>query len=90
MKDLDASKDVSPLESQRMWEHEAEQNVLSRLQRAGFLATPGPVDDVLNTVVNNLIVSANLNIQAKCRVLLTTPIESFSIGPPPSPSSAVA
>jgi hypothetical protein len=31
-------------------------------------------------VVNNLIVSANLNVQAQCRVLLTTPIESFSIG----------
>jgi len=29
-------------------------------------------------VVNNLIVSANLGIEAHCRVLLTTPIETFS------------
>jgi len=35
---------------------------------------------VLNTVVNNLIVSANLNVEARCRVMLTTPIETFSIG----------
>jgi len=38
------------------------------------------VDEVLNTVVNNLIVSANLGIEAHCRVLLTTPIETFSLG----------
>jgi hypothetical protein len=38
------------------------------------------VDDVLNTVVNNLIVSANLNVEAHCRVLLTTPVETFSVG----------
>ena len=31
-------------------------------------------------MVNNLIVSANLNVDAHCRVLLTTPIETFSIG----------
>ena len=29
---------------------------------------------------NNLIVSANLNVEAHCRVMLTTPIETFSIG----------
>jgi hypothetical protein len=31
-------------------------------------------------VVNNLIVSAHLNVTAHCRVLLTTPIETFSMG----------
>jgi hypothetical protein len=45
-----------------------------------LLAPPGPVDEVLNTVVNNLIVSAKLNVDARCRVLLTTPLETFSIG----------
>ncbi len=78
--DQAASKDVSPLESQRSWEHQAEENVLARLQKGGLLAPPGPVDEVLNTVINNLIVSAHLNIEAHCRVLLTTPIETFSIG----------
>jgi hypothetical protein len=38
------------------------------------------VDEVLNTVVNNLIVSAGLNVDAQCRVLLTTPIETFAVG----------
>ncbi|MBZ5632732.1 MAG: M48 family metalloprotease [Acidobacteriia bacterium] len=74
------SKDLSPLESQRVWERQAEENVVARLEKSGLLAPSGPVDDVLNTVVNNLIVSANLNVEARCRVLLTTPLETFSIG----------
>ncbi|HEX5430631.1 MAG TPA: hypothetical protein VFW83_01590 [Bryobacteraceae bacterium] len=72
--------DTSPLESQRAWERQAEDNVVARLEKAGFLAPPGPVDDVLNTVLNNLIVSAKLNVEAHCRVLLTTPLETFSVG----------
>jgi hypothetical protein len=80
VKDQAPSKDVSPLESQRSWERQAEENLLARLEKGGFLAPAGPVDVVLNTVVNNLIVSGSLNIEAHCRVLLTTPIETFSIG----------
>jgi hypothetical protein len=80
VKDQAASNDVSPLESQRSWERQAEENIAARLEKGGLLAPPGPVDEVLNTVVNNLIVSAGLNVEAKCRVLLTTPIETFSIG----------
>ena len=80
VRDQAASRDVSPLESQRAWERQAEENVLARLEKGGLLAPPGPVDGVLNTVVNNLIVSAQLNIEARCRVLLTTPLETFSIG----------
>ena len=80
VKDQASSRDVSPLESQRAWEKQAEDNVLSRLEKSGLLAPPGPVDDVLNTVVDNLIISGKLNADARCRVLLTTPIETFSIG----------
>jgi len=80
VKDDAAPKDISPLESQRDWEHQAEENLMERLEKAGLIAPSGPVDEVLNTVVNNLIVSANLNVEARCRVLLTTPIETFSIG----------
>jgi hypothetical protein len=80
VKDQSASKDMSPLESQRSWEKQAEENLMARLEKGGLLAPPGPVDEVLNTVVNNLIVSNNLNVDAHCRVLLTTPIETFSIG----------
>ena len=80
VKDHTAPKDLSPLESQRIWERQAEDNVVARLEKSGLLAPPGPVDDLLNTVVNNLIVSANLNVEAHCRVLLTTPLETFSVG----------
>jgi len=80
VKDQTASRDLSPLESQRSWERQAEDNVVARLEKSGLVAPPGPVDDLLNTIVNNLIVSANLNIEAHCRVLLTTPLETFSIG----------
>jgi len=80
VKDDATPKDISPLESQRSWERQAEENLLERLEKGGLIAPAGPVDEVLNTVVNNLIVSANLNVDARCRVLLTTPIETFSIG----------
>ena len=80
IKDDSAAQDSSPLENQRSWERQAEDNIVSRLQKGGLLAPSGAVDDVLNTVVNNLIASAGLNVDARCRVLLTTPIETFSIG----------
>ena len=38
------------------------------------------MDKVLNTVVNNLVVTNNLNVEVQCRVLLTTPLETFTIG----------
>lgn len=78
--DRSPAVEISPLESQRLWEHLAETNILERLQRSGLLAPAGPVDEVLNTVVNNLIVTNSLGVDAKCRVLLTTPLETFSVG----------
>src|ERR1039457_7340147 len=64
----------------RSWERQAEANIIERLEKSGLLSLPGAVDEVLNTVVNNLIASNNLGIEAKCRVLLTTPLETFSVG----------
>ena len=80
VEDHDAPKDLSPLESQRSWEHQAEENVVARLEKGALLAPSGPVDELLNKVVNDLIISAKLNVEARCRVLLTTPLETFSIG----------
>jgi hypothetical protein len=80
IKDRTQRHSLSPFESQRAWEHQAEENVLSRLEKGGLLAPPGPVDEVLDGVVQNLTVSANLNLEVHCRVLLTTPFETFSIG----------
>jgi hypothetical protein len=75
-------KDRSPIEAERDWQHQAEINVLDRLQRIGLLAPPSEVDKVLETVVNNLEVTNNLDIQPEvhCRVLLTGTLESFTIG----------
>jgi hypothetical protein len=78
--DSAAAPETSPLERQRLWERQAEKNILEKLEKSGLLAPPGPVDEVLNTVVNNLIVTNNLEVEAKCRVLLTTPLETFSVG----------
>jgi hypothetical protein len=60
----------------------AELVVLERLQSVGLLAPPGEVDKVLETVINNLEVTNNLDIQPEihCRVFLTGTFESFSIG----------
>ena len=65
-----------------MWERQAEDNAIERLQKIGLLAPPGDVDKVLQTVVNNLLVTNNIDLQAdvRCRVLLTSPLESFTIG----------
>jgi hypothetical protein len=76
------AQDASPLEAQRDWEHQAETNVIDRLQQIGLLAPEGEIDKVLQTVVNNVMVTNNLDIQpeVKCRVMMTTPLESYTIG----------
>jgi hypothetical protein len=74
------SKDVSPLESQRSWERQAEENILDRLEKSGMIAPKSSVDVVLDTVIGNLILTNNLNVEAHCRVLLTTPLETFTVG----------
>ena len=76
------TQDRSPIEAERAWNRQAEVNVIDRLQMAGLLAPPGEMDKVLETVVNNLEVTNNLDIQPEvhCRVLLTSTLESFSIG----------
>lgn len=75
------AEDPSPVEARRLWERQAENNVVQKLQRAGLAAPAGEVDKVLQTVVNNLIVTNNLPLDdVRCRVLLTSPLESFNAG----------
>ena len=78
----DDAKEAGPVEAQRMWERSAEDNALDHLQKVGLLAPSGDVDKILQTVVNNLIITNNLQIipDVRCRVLLTSPLESFTIG----------
>jgi len=75
-------QDRSPIEAEREWQHQAEINVIDRLQRTGLLAPSGEIDKVLETVVNNLEVTNNVDVEPEvhCRVLLTSTLESFSIG----------
>ena len=82
IQDQAPAQDRSPIEAQREWQHQAEINVVDRLQRTGLLAPPGEVDKVLETVVNNLEVTNNLDVQPEvhCRVMLTGTLEMFSIG----------
>lgn len=78
----DSSRDSGPVEAERMWERQAEDNALNRLQNIGLLAPVGEVDGILQTVVNNLIITNKLDVvpEVRCRVLLTSPLESFTIG----------
>jgi hypothetical protein len=77
-----AAADATPVVAERMWEKQAEENAIDRLQKIGLLAPSGEVDKILATVVNNLLVTNNIDLQGDihCRVLLTAPLESFTIG----------
>jgi hypothetical protein len=78
----EAAADATPVVAERMWEKQAEENVVDRLMKIGLLAPPGDLDKILCTVVNNLLVTNNIDLQGDihCRVLLTAPLESFTIG----------
>jgi len=78
----EAANDYSPIQAERSWGRQAEDNVTERLERQGLMAPRGEVDKVLETVVNNLEVTNNLDIQpdVRCRVLMTSTLESFTLG----------
>ena len=83
VKDVSANaQDLSPLEAQRAWQQQAEDNVIDRLQKAGLLAPPGDVDKVLQTVVNNIEITNNIDLPrpVRARVMVTSPLETFSVG----------
>jgi hypothetical protein len=78
----DVERQMSPWASQRRWERQAEDNILERLERAALLAPAGEVDRVLETIASNLVVTNHLQLEppVRCRILMTTPFESFTIG----------
>jgi hypothetical protein len=82
VKDQSAGDDYSPLSAERFWTHQAEDNILDSLERQGLLAPSGDVDKVLETVISNLEVTNDLDIQpeVRCRVLMTSTLESFAVG----------
>jgi hypothetical protein len=77
----EASQDLSPAYTLGQTTYTPEDNVVERLQVAGLMAPDGEVDRILQTVVNNLMVTNDLDLAGvRCRVLLTTPLESFVMG----------
>jgi hypothetical protein len=80
--DSPTAQDASPLQAEREWQQQAEDNVIERLTAAALLAPEGDVDRVLQTVVNNLEVTNNIDLPrpVRTRVLLTSPLETFSVG----------
>jgi peptidase M48-like protein len=80
--DTKTANDLSPIQAQRSWDRQAEDNVIDRFERIGLAAPRGEVDKVLDTVINNLEVTNNIDAdpEVRCRVLTTSTLESFTIG----------
>jgi hypothetical protein len=81
VKDESEREDRSPLEQQRGWRQLSEENVFEVLQRVGLVAPPGNVEKVLETIVNNLMVTNSFDsrIEMHCRILMTSDLEMFSM-----------
>jgi hypothetical protein len=80
--DTPTAQDATPLAAEREWQQQAEDNVVERLERAGLLAPEGDVDKILQTVVNNIEITNNIELPrpVRTRVLTTSPLETFSVG----------
>ena len=80
--DTKTANDLSPVQAQRSWDRQSEDNIIDRFERIGLIAPKGEVDKVLDTVINNLEVTNNIDLdpEVRCRVLLTSTLESFTIG----------
>jgi hypothetical protein len=80
--DTKTANDLSPIQAQRSWDRQAEDNVIDRLERIGLIAPKGEVDKVLDTVINNLEVTNNIDVEpdVRCRVMMTSTLESYTVG----------
>ena len=80
--DTKTANDLSPIQAQRSWDRQAEDNVIDRLERIGLISPRGEVDKILETVVNNLEVTNNIDVdpEVRCRVMMTSTLESYTVG----------
>jgi hypothetical protein len=80
--DTKTADDLTPIQAQRSWDRQAEDNLIDRLERIGLIAPRGEIDKVLETVINNLEVTNNIDVEpeVRCRVMTTTTLESFTVG----------
>ena len=80
--DAKTGNDLTPVQAERSWDRQAEDAVIDRFERIGLIAPKGEVDKILDTVVNNLEVTNNLDVEpdVRCRVMMTTTLESYTVG----------
>jgi hypothetical protein len=80
--EAEAANDFSPVQAERSWDRQAENNVVESMERLGLMSPYGDVDKVLEAVVNNLEVTNGLDMEpeVRCRVLMISTLESFAIG----------
>jgi hypothetical protein len=76
------AQDVSPLQAEREWVQQAEDNVVDRLFRAGLIDAPSEFDKTLADLANNILIYNGIQTSRplKVRTLLTEPLESLAIG----------
>jgi hypothetical protein len=74
--------DLSPLQAEREWVQQAEDNVVERLYTAGLIDAPSPFDQTLADLANNILAYNNIPTARPIRVrtLLTEPLESLAVG----------
>ena len=74
--------DVSPLQAQREWVQQAEDNVVQRLYEAGLIDAPSDFDQTLELLANNILAYNKIATDRplKVRTLLTEPLETLSVG----------
>ncbi len=74
--------DVSPLQAQREWVQQAEDNVIDRLYQAGLIDAPSEFDQTLELLANNILAYNKIAIDRplKVRTLLTEPLETLAVG----------
>ena len=74
--------DVSPLQAQREWVQQAEDNVIDRLYQAGLIDAPSDFDQTLELLANNILAYNKIATDRpiKVRTLLTEPLETLSVG----------
>src|SRR5262249_32534552 len=78
-KDVDAPEDFPNQHPHKI--EDIENAIVAQSQASGLMAPDGEVNQILDTVVNNILVTNDLDIAGvRCRVLLTAPLESFVVG----------
>lgn len=78
---IDPGVELSPALSERSFQYSGEEEVIERLQLAGLVAPDGEVDRMLEGIANDLLLThADGLYILRCRVLLTLPLDLFSVG----------